>query len=111
MRGLFAVFLLTAAPALAAEDPAPADRTAIHDVIAAQIDAFRHDDAPAAFGFASPKIQSLFGTPERFIGMVAHAYQPVYRPSAVAFGTMQGWTLCSIPPSAARRAMPSSLIL
>jgi hypothetical protein len=88
MRGLLALLLVAATPALAAEDPTPTDRAAIHDVIAAQIDAFRHDDATTAFGFASPKIQSLFGTPDRFIAMVAHAYQPVYRPSTVAFGAI-----------------------
>jgi hypothetical protein len=57
-----------------------ADAAAIHAVIERQLAAFQRDDAAAAFAFASPEIQSRFGTPAAFIEMVRRAYQPVYRP-------------------------------
>ena len=73
--------VLMASPA-SAED---ARRAGIVAVIGAQLDAFRHDDAEAAFAFASPAIQAMFGTPANFLRMVAESYQPVYRPRAVKF--------------------------
>ena len=69
------------------------DRSAIRDVIERQIDAFRRDDGPAAFGYASPSIQGIFGSPDTFMDMVRQGYRPVYRPRAVEFGeivTLQG---------------------
>ena len=96
MRALLSAFLVIAAllgPVRA--QPAPSDRAAIEAVIAAQIEAFRRDDAPAAFAFAAPGIQAMFGTPERFMGMVRGAYAPVYRPRQVEFAGIEpqdgGW--------------------
>jgi hypothetical protein len=66
----------------------PADRTAIQSVISGQIDAFRLDDAHAAFAAASPGIQSKFLNAEIFMGMVAGGYAPVYRPRSFAFGPL-----------------------
>ncbi|MBR2815887.1 MAG: DUF4864 domain-containing protein [Reyranella sp.] len=63
----------------------PADRAAIRETIQAQLDAFRRDDGETAFGFASPTIQSLFGTPELFMQMVRQGYRPVYRPQVFEF--------------------------
>jgi ketosteroid isomerase-like protein len=92
-----AVFLVLPALAWAqaapqAPDPArdigAADRGTIRAVITEQIAAFRRDDAAAAFGFAAPNIQAMFGSPERFLSMVRDSYQPVYRPSDVAFGEL-----------------------
>jgi hypothetical protein len=75
--------------AAAAQDAAsPAERSAIQSVIAAQIDAFRHDDGAAAFGYAAPNIKSRFGTPENFLGMVRQGYQPVYHPRSYSFGVL-----------------------
>ena len=72
-----------------ADDPAPplsaADHAGIETVIRMQIEAFRHDDAKAAFAAAAPNIQARFGTPERFLGIVQRLYQPVYRPREFAF--------------------------
>jgi hypothetical protein len=82
------VILGLAAPVRAQDAVSPADRTAIQSVIAAQIEAFRHDDGAAAFGFAAPNIQSRFGTPENFLGMVRQGYQPVYRPRSYGFGAI-----------------------
>jgi ketosteroid isomerase-like protein len=85
-----ALFLATSLPpgarAAAAESGvAAADRAAIREVIEAQIDAFRHDDAAGAFGFASPTIRRQFGTAEIFLRMVQTGYRPVYRPREVEF--------------------------
>lgn len=96
MRSFLATLILIAAligPARA--QLAPADRAAIEAVIAGQIEAFRRDDGPAAFAFAAPGIQAMFGTPERFMGMVRNAYPPVYRPLQVEFAGIEpqdgGW--------------------
>ncbi len=85
---VFAVLATTwAVPACADEVPA-ADRSEIQRVITAQIDAFRHDDGPAALGFAAPGIRSKFGDAAGFLGMVRQAYPPVYRPRAFSFGAL-----------------------
>ena len=54
------------------------DRDAIRTIIQAQLDAFRADDADAAFSFASPNIQQRFGDPSQFMRMVKTGYAPVY---------------------------------
>jgi hypothetical protein len=86
---LVLVPILTPIAAFAAETaPASADaaeKPAIVAVIQGQLDAFRRDDADAAFGYASPMIQGMFGSPTTFIGMVRQGYPPVYRPRGVDF--------------------------
>jgi hypothetical protein len=72
--------LLAVAPA-AAQDAA----AEIPQVIQRQFDAFLQSDVEAAFGFASPNIRALFGTPERFGAMVQQGYPMVWRPSDVRF--------------------------
>jgi hypothetical protein len=81
---LIGLLLGLAAPAQA-QEVSSADRTAIRDVIQSQVDAFRHDDGDAAFGYASPAIRRLFGTAESFMDMVRQGYQPVYRPQEFDF--------------------------
>lgn len=86
-----ALLLLLLPGVAAAQMPADVDRAgraAIRAAISSQIDAFRHDDAAAAFGFAAPSIQGMFGSPDIFLEMVRRGYQPVYRPSDVAFGAL-----------------------
>jgi hypothetical protein len=86
-----ALLLLSLSAAAFAEQPADvsaADRAGIQAVITAQIEAFRHDDADAAFAAAAPNIQSRFGTPERFLGVVRELYKPVYRPRGFSFGDL-----------------------
>lgn len=61
------------------------DRDRITGVIGAQIEAFRDNDVTRAFGFASPRIRSLFGTPERFGEMVERGYPMVLRPNQVRY--------------------------
>jgi hypothetical protein len=90
-RIVFAAFLLLTQSALAqapATDIGTADRGAIRGVIERQIEAFRRDDGPGAFAFASPNIKQMFGTPENFMAMVRTGYPQVYRPSSVGFGDL-----------------------
>jgi len=74
----------TAAPA---QQPAvsAADQAAIRDVIQGQVEAFRRDDGDAAFGYASPMIQGMFGEANVFMDMVRQGYRPVYRPRTFDF--------------------------
>jgi hypothetical protein len=78
------VMLMLAAPAHAQSQT---DRQAIQGVIAGQIDAFRHDDGPAAFAYASPDVRQKFQTAEHFLDIVRRGYQPVYRPRSVTYGS------------------------
>ena len=80
---LLGMTLGLALPAVA--QVSPADQTAIRGVIEGQVEAFRRDDGEAAFGFASPNIRSLFGTPETFMDVVRQGYRPVYRPQVFEF--------------------------
>jgi Domain of unknown function (DUF4864) len=84
-----APFFLVAALVLPAAELAradgDADGSAIRGVIASQLEAFRRDDGPGAFAFASPGIRSKFQTPEIFMAMVRRNYGPVYRPREVSF--------------------------
>ena len=72
-RPLIAALLL-AVPAWAQDDT-------VESTIRSQIDAFLQDDFPTAFGFASPGIRAMFGTPERFGQMVTQGYPMVHRPA------------------------------
>jgi len=82
VRCLLAVWLLAAPLAIVSDGAARADddSTAFQAVISAQLDAFRHDDWPAAFDYASPGIRAQFGDPETFRNMVMGGYLPVARP-------------------------------
>lgn len=80
-----------ASPASADETPSSlpqGDRDAIHGVIEGQIGAFRSGDAGAAFGYASPGIQTQFGDPQHFLEMVKRGYAPVFHPRSVTFGAL-----------------------
>lgn len=76
-----AATLLLALPMRAEESRNPA----IEGVIQSQIEAFLADDVETAFTFASPNIQGLFGTPERFGMMVRQGYPMVWRPADVQY--------------------------
>jgi hypothetical protein len=80
-RILIAAFLLNfIAPALA-DDVADAQ-----SVIRAQEDAFRRDDAAAAYSYAAPGIRELFPQADLFMLMVQQSYAPVYRHRSFDFG-------------------------
>lgn len=66
-----------------------ADQAAVRDVIAQQIDALQRDDFEEAFSYASPLIQDIFGTPDRFGTMVQQGYPMVWRPSALRFALIR----------------------
>lgn len=90
---LMSIWIALALPALAAaqtpaSDIGAGDRVAISRTIEDQIAAFRRDDGPAAFAFASPSIQRQFATPDTFMDMVRSGYAAVYRPRSVAFGDL-----------------------
>ena len=86
-RLLLAIVMLagTAAAAGAEDALAEMDSGAIRRTIEGQMEAFRRDDGAAAFAFAAPAIQKMFGTPGNFMAMVRAGYRPVYRPSEVVF--------------------------
>ena len=65
------------------------DRQAIEQVIKSQLDAFRRDAGDAAFGAASPNIQSMFGNATHFMAMVQQGYPPVYRSRSAEFEQVQ----------------------
>jgi len=78
---LVAALLSFALPALAADDVANAQ-----SVIRAQEEAFRRDDAAAAYSYAAPGIRQIFPQADVFMSMVQHAYTPVYRHKSFEFG-------------------------
>jgi hypothetical protein len=79
---LLALILLSlAAPAFAADDG--------QSLIRSQEQAIVHDDATAAYSFASPAIQSMFGTADIFMSMVKQGYPPIYRHRSFEFGDAQ----------------------
>lgn len=70
---------------VSAQQISDADRNAIQSIIQSQVDAFRRDDGEAAFGYASPMIREMFGTPDIFMDMVRRGYPMVYRPKLFDF--------------------------
>ena len=80
--------LCLAWPASAQSPVSPAESSGIRDVITRQLDAFRHDDAAAAFAFATPDLQARFGSAARFLDMVRQSYQPVYRARQAEFSEL-----------------------
>ena len=79
-----AVLALFIAGAAAAQDAGAEIRQVIRD----QIAAFRADDFETAFTYASPMIERMFGTPERFGQMVRQGYPMVWRPAEVDFAAL-----------------------
>ncbi|MEO0357854.1 MAG: DUF4864 domain-containing protein [Pseudomonadota bacterium] len=65
--------------------PAWANETDIQSTIQRQIDAFKADDFSTAFSFASPMIQGMFRSPDRFGQMVQQGFPMVHRPADVQF--------------------------
>jgi hypothetical protein len=89
LRLLGIVCLMLGLAAVGAAQPPPvsaADSAAIRSTIESQVEAFGRDDGEAAFGYASPAIRRMFGTPDIFMDMVRQGYQPVYRPRVFDFG-------------------------
>ena len=57
-------------------------------MISDQIAAFEADDFATAFSFASPGIQDLFGSADRFGQMVRQGYPMVWHPGGVRFADL-----------------------
>lgn len=68
-----------------AQSTSTTSETAIHEVIADQIDAFKTKDYDRAFSHAAPTIKQIFKTSDRFANMVKGGYEPLYDPEAYAF--------------------------
>ena len=97
MRGttlirVFAILVvMVSAPPIAPAQEAPPrglserDVGSIRRAITDQIDAFKRDDAMAAYGLAAPGIKKAFPSAEAFMTMVRRSYRPVYRPRHYAF--------------------------
>jgi hypothetical protein len=79
------LFAATAFCASAQQAVPPEDARAVREVIEAQLDAFRRDDAARAFSLATPAIRLAFGNAENFMEMVKTSYAVVYRPRSVTF--------------------------
>ena len=79
--------ILIAAMALAWAFPLKAGEPddGIQAVISAQFEAFRADDVEAAFDYASPGIQRIFGSAEGFGTMVESGYPMVWRSAETRF--------------------------
>ena len=84
-RNLAAAVLLACALGANAQAVKPEDARAVRQVIEAQLDAFKRDDAARAFSYATPNIRYMFQTPENFAAMVRSQYPMVYRPASVDF--------------------------
>ena len=87
MRSLSLVLLLLLGflMPLSAQAAGPEPETAIRKTIIQQLNAFQRDDWVGAFAYASPLLQSIFGSPERFREMVLGGYRVVYRHKQAAF--------------------------
>lgn len=83
------VFLAVLASVLwfgvASAEEVRAPEAGIEATITAQIDAFLKDDFAEAFTYASPNIQGMFGTSDRFGQMVRNGYPMVWRPGDVQY--------------------------
>jgi Domain of unknown function (DUF4864) len=77
---------LVCGPALSQDAKSSPDARAL---IERQLDAFAHDDAPAAYAFAAPGIKAMFTDPGVFMSMVRQQYTPVYHHRSVEFGAAQ----------------------
>jgi len=78
---LIACLIASAGFAAGADDVGTAQ-----SIISAQEQAFAHDDAATAYGFAAPGIQSFYRSPDGFMYMVRNSYAPVYRHRSFEFG-------------------------
>ena len=81
---LLTALLGSTLPTVAADDVAAAQ-----SVIRAQEEAFRRDDAAAAYSYAAPGIHEMFQQADIFMYMVQHSYAPVYRHRSFEFGPAQ----------------------
>ncbi len=77
--------ILAAAFVVAGAFGAQAQEAEIRGTITQQFEAFKADDFATAFTFASPDLQTLFGTSDNFGRMVTQGYPMVWRPADVTY--------------------------
>ena len=82
---IVAIWSLTVVVARAQDAGTPDDASAIESVISGQLDAFSDRDVDAAWDFASPFIQGIFGDARTFGTMVERGYPMVWDNSDVRF--------------------------
>ncbi|WP_096486182.1 DUF4864 domain-containing protein [Methylorubrum populi] len=89
MRTVASLLILVLTGLAVQADDATRDTTlkAARATIERQIDAFRRNDAAAAYAEAAPQVRNLFPSAETFIAMVAKGYSPVLRPRSYRFET------------------------
>lgn len=63
-------------------DPA---RDGMREAIESQIDAFRRDDAAAAFALMAGDVRRRFSDPNHFLHVVRSAYEPLHRSASIVF--------------------------
>ena len=85
MRKILVSLALALAVVLAPPARAQAPGPEIGAVIGDQIAAFQSGDIARAWSHASPSIQRMFGSPERFGRMVREGYPMVWRPARWEF--------------------------
>jgi hypothetical protein len=85
ISALLVVFLI--APT-SAQSITPQDQTAFQAIIAAQLDAFKKDDGVTAYSYAAPIVQGLFPDAEKFMTMVKHGYEPIFKNAKHSFGQL-----------------------
>jgi Domain of unknown function (DUF4864) len=73
---LVAIFVWLSSSAVVAQS---AMEMAARDVIGRQLEAMNRGDGVAAFAFASPAIQAIFGDAANFMRMVERGYPQIYR--------------------------------
>ncbi len=85
MTRILTVLAFCAAPFMAAaQEPVPSNPE-IEAIIDGQMQAFRSGDADAAWDYASPIIQGIFDSPDRFAQMVENGYPMVWNPGEVSY--------------------------
>ncbi|WJY22999.1 DUF4864 domain-containing protein [Fontisubflavum oceani] len=89
MRRIYLAILMICAGAVAAAQEVLAPNPAIERTIQNQFEAFLADDVDDAWTYASPNIQRLFQTPERFGQMVEEGYPMVWRPGQIDYLDLQ----------------------
>ena len=83
MRNILAALLIVLGSASFAQEKE------IQATISSQIEAFGEDDFATAFTYASPSIQMLFGSPQRFEMMVKSGYPMVINPRELNYLPLQ----------------------
>ncbi|MEM6386508.1 MAG: DUF4864 domain-containing protein [Pseudomonadota bacterium] len=85
LRLTFGILVSSLWLSVASAEEALPPNSGIEGTITAQIDAFLKDDFAEAFTYASPNIQGMFGSSERFGQMVRNGYPMVWRPGDVEY--------------------------